>query len=220
MLRKVNCLESEELWQVDDFLSVDVLSDLIQISANRKKQLRCSLNENPKFSYSSFKYWQVLTESGDLTAAYMEICQKINQLNLVPPKLEIASTPPKSSQVFMKAFSKDSHYNLHTEDTSVFGELAYIIYLTDEKREDLIFPSELDEQKYINTSESKDWDSMKNYLIDKKEPVTYCSITRSIKPVINRCVIFKTGLAHKVLPYEASKMGRYCLTGFPFAHIQ
>ena len=88
-----------------------------------------------------------------------------------------------------KEFWGIDHYALHAEDKKIYGDWAYVLYLSDEDTGSLVIPSESD--ALIDRSEG--FEEMCNQFT-----IEFLPKTAEILPKKNRCVVMKTGLAHMV----------------------
>lgn len=110
---------------------------------------------------------------------------------------------------FTKSFDPDkSFYDLHVEDPQYFGDIVFMLYLTDEEDGELILP-DFNDAKNL-------WTPGFQTMVDKID-VTYVNKTITIKPKRNRCVFVKVGVAHYVRPCSGK---RYTLSGWSFASDQ
>lgn len=215
-------IEKNMVWSLDHFFSPETLQ-LLDCQIN--SQLERSHVKSDKLcdalvSQSKFHY-QMLTlniDSGDLVRkevlnrllsedSPIEMNKNLNGLN-------------KVSQAMIKFFGPDSKYELHTEEGGRFGNWVYVVYLSNESSGEILFPSEEWVSKMdVNCEEFKNWEIMKQSLEKKDQSVFYASKDLSLMPKKNRAILFRVGLAHKVFPIDGNEIGRFCLTGWPFASI-
>ena len=205
----------------NDFFNPDTLARLLtQISQNNHQaRLRQSLTEKPKIAYTSFHYLNIPIDENILTLAYSEIESNLSEIPQLSPGEAIRTYDHKRSQIFMKGFSKGSHYDLHTEDANLFGHAVYLVYLSDESSSEIQFPSNNDLNHLCKKEELENWQNMQSVLKNNGTDIIHSPRTHKFMPKVNKCIAFKTGLVHRVTEFPENYLGRYCLTGFPFASI-
>ncbi len=210
-----------QIWKLQGALRSETLQSLSHWAMNHQSHIRwrSSLKEKPKYCYSSFDYGHMPLPRDLELSVYSEIVSSLNSLFTKIDSKTIQETVPKTSNLFLKVFKDGSHYDLHSEDQNVFGGFAYVLYLTDEDSGDLIFPSFDDQEIFRSEEEKINWQNMWSKLNETGQSVQYLKESLCLKPQKNTFVVFRTGVPHKVSPYVEQGLGRYCLTGFPFASI-
>lgn len=103
-----------------------------------------------------------------------------------------------------KRFEQDDFYALHAEDRSKYGDVVYIMYLSDESDGELVLPSFEDAQKEWSTGFQE---------MTEQFSITFADNTVTVTPQANTCVIMRTGLAHIVRRCSGS---RDSIAGWPF----
>jgi hypothetical protein len=107
---------------------------------------------------------------------------------------------------FTKKFEPNkSFYNLHTEDPQYFGDIVFMLYLSDEVDGELVLPSFEDSKEL--------WTDGFNTMMQNID-IKFVENSVKILPKRNRCVFVKVGLAHYVKPCSGH---RYTLSGWSFA---
>jgi hypothetical protein len=217
-----NILEKGLIWQHKNFLRPETVQLLTSYITNSGIQIntRSSSLEKPKYAHSRYHYGHIKLNFSDMEQIYNEVCVGINSLFAETDKPLITCMTPKTSNMFLKLFFSGSHYDMHAEDSDIFGNFAYIIYLSDETSGEIIFPSEVDQNTHMENIEKNNWSSMKSYLKERAQEVYYPEKTIRLLPQKNTAVVFRTGTAHKVAKYNSAQNGRLCLTGFPFAKLE
>lgn len=111
--------------------------------------------------------------------------------------------PERQSKLAMqyKRFMTDDSYDLHAEDPKIYGDLVYVMYMSDEVDGRIIFPSE---HEHIT---SKGFQEMQQMF-----GVTFAPETVNYTPKANTCVVMKTGIAHMVEPCSGR---RDSIAGWP-----
>jgi Rps23 Pro-64 3,4-dihydroxylase Tpa1-like proline 4-hydroxylase len=103
-----------------------------------------------------------------------------------------------------KRFEGTDFYALHAEDSKKYGDLVYILYLTDEEDGELTLPSYDD----AAAEWSNGFDEM-----TQQFDISFSPETISILPRRNRCIVMRTGIAHKV---DACQGRRDSIAGWPW----
>lgn len=103
-----------------------------------------------------------------------------------------------------KRFEGTDFYALHAEDSKKYGDLVYILYLTDEEDGELTLPSYDD----AAAEWSNGFDEM-----TQQFDISFSPETISILPRRNRCIVMRTGIAHKV---DACLGRRDSIAGWPW----
>ena len=209
------------IWKMDGVLDETLLDSILRSIESGKDNAKLVTSENtkPKFCYSGFHYLHLSLEERLRREAYRSI---LEALNSVAPDLSQGTDLNEDlsySSLFLKGFSKGSHYHLHAEDRNVFGSIAYILYLSDETTGRIIFPKEGDLNKVANQTELENWYTMSDYLKENQTVPRYLNQTLELFPCKNQLIAFRIGLVHKVEEFQGPHTGRYCFTGFPGATI-
>lgn len=100
-----------------------------------------------------------------------------------------------------KRFESDDSYDIHAEDPKIYGDYAYILYLTDEVDGAIILPSERD---HVTSNGFREMQGMFD--------ISFAPKTISYKPKKNTCIIMRTGIAHSVEPCSGM---RDSIAGWP-----
>ena len=169
-----------QVWSIDNFLSEKDFTYLEKTYVNADIHMLHVDNKNMR------------PLMADTDMSYRVVSMKIYNpiFNSIEKHLDITLPKPKSKMAMQyKRFLGNDSYALHAEDKSIYGEYAYIMYLTDETDGELILPSRADAAK-----ESTDgFEEMKNTF-----DVTFADETMSYIPKKNTCLIMRTGIAHSV----------------------
>lgn len=122
-------------------------------------------------------------------------------------------------QCFVKSFGPNSHYDLHVESRTKYGDWAFIHFLSDEDSGDLIFPDPLMIEEYLrdNPTEKATWEANKKQLESFNEETLVIG-PFSMRPRYNHCILFRTGSAHYVKTMSGGAgITRPTITGWPHA---
>jgi hypothetical protein len=100
-----------------------------------------------------------------------------------------------------KRFESNDSYDLHAEDHKIYGEYAYILYLTDEEDGAIVLPSKDD---HVTSNGFREMQEMFD--------ISFAPETISYNPKKNTCLIMRTGIAHSV---ESCSGRRDSIAGWP-----
>ncbi len=207
------------IWQTDNFFSNETLDKLTTIVQQVNSSTVKSNRDKPVFAESEFHYHLLKSELEKDSQILGEVTKKLNTLFKECDEPLCPLPPFKISQAMIKYFSPGSNYELHTENRNSFGPWVYVVYLSTEQSSPIQFLSKASALSLPSKSEVNNWLNMIEILDSKGLPSFYVEKDISIYPKINTAIAFRTGLAHRIPPYAEKIKGRYCLTGWPFAHI-
>lgn len=196
----------EKVWIIDNFLNEDIvnqiienmsISDVNQLDGKKEKHLVGITLYNYNVHRDSIRSNNFLKK---------HLFERLNRFyeSTLNKTADIDNLNPL--QLFTKSFSPgEGYYELHTEDPKYFGDIVFMIYLTDEKDGNLVLPSKDDAKKVWNDGFTE---------MIKNLNVEYIDETLAITPKRNRCVFMKVGVAHYV---ERCSGNRLCVSGWSFA---
>jgi hypothetical protein len=181
-----------QVWAINNFLSdadlnylqtTYMASDAKMLHVNNKDMTPLMADTDMSYRVLSIPVFQPIYDS----------IQHHLDINLPAPESKLAMQ--------YKRFQKDDSYALHTENSEIYGEYVYIMYLTDEHDGAIVLPSEAD---HISSTGFKEMQSM--------FAITFAPETISYLPQRNTCVIMRTGIAHAVEPCSGR---RDSIAGWP-----
>jgi hypothetical protein len=186
-------LIENQAWVIEDFLSEDDYTSLTNQLVMDNTEMTHINNINTKpLMYDTDMSYRVKT-----IPHFQPIYNSIEQnLNIKLPK------PQYRLNMQYKRFLDDDSYGLHAENKDIFGEYAYIMYLTDEEDGYIILPSKKDHRPSDGFKE-----------MQEMFEITFASKTVSYLPKKNTCLIMRTGIAHMVTPCTGRRDN---ITGWPF----
>jgi hypothetical protein len=182
---------------VDEILKNIDSSSYITLDGDKEKHLVGKTN------YTYNVYRDNIRDNKQITE---EVFRKLNSFYKTTIGKECPVDNINPLNFFTKSFDPNKgFYDLHTEDPKYFGDIVFMLYLTDEQDGELVLPNYNDCLPI--------WTDGFQSMVDKVD-VKYVDKTVSILPKRNRCVFVKVGLAHYVKPCSGN---RYTLTGWSFA---
>lgn len=190
-------LVNDKVWVIDNFLSEDDYSTLIRKWVDNEMQMFHvnNLNTKPTMADTNMSY-RVKT-----IPQFQPIYDSLEKnLNIKIPK--------RRSTLAMqyKQFMPGDGYDLHAEDSRIYGDYVYVMYLTDEDDGAIVLPS------YEDHVTSKGFDEMQEIF-----NITFAPKTISYLPKANTCLVMKTGIAHLVEPCTGR---RDTIAGWPFSSFE
>lgn len=135
---------------------------------------------------------------------FKPIYDKLNVLTCNEFGVSLAYEKTSGLNMQYKRFEGNDFYALHAEDKSKYGDLVYILYLTNEIDGNLVLPSFEDAQPQ--------WSDGFQEMTEQFE-VGFSPTTVDIIPKRNRCIVMRTGIAHYVNPCSGR---RDSIAGWPW----
>lgn len=197
---------NKNVWIIDNFLEENTVVDIINsmshveiynLDGKKEKHLVAPTYYDYNVHRDSIRFNDDLKSQifPKLNSFYKSVINKTAKTDNLNPL-----------QLFTKSFDPNKgYYDLHVEDPYYFGEIVFMIYLSDEQDGDLVIPSYTDAKKVWNEGFEE---------MTKKLSVEYAEETIRVKPKRNRAVFMKVGVAHYV---EKCSGNRLCLSGWSFA---
>ena len=178
-------LVENKVWLFEDFLSPEDFNYLEETYVSKDFDMIHVNNKDfkPLMADTGMSY-RVITMD-----IYEPIYAALNDLsvNEFGRSMECIKTSGLNMQY--KRFEGSDFYDLHAEDSVKYGDLVYIMYLTDETDGELVLPSYEDAQREWTAGFQQMTEQFKVGFSDK---------TISITPKKNTCAVMRTGIAHIV----------------------
>jgi len=165
------------IWIHENFLKDNEIDELLNMNLKGFNHIS-NKNTKPLMSNTEMSYRICSID------IYKPIYEKLNLLH----NLDLFEKHHHLNMQYKK-FEEGDYYALHAENPKIYGDLVYILYLSNEIDGELIFPSREDAKKEW----SKGFQEMCNQF-----NVTFVNKTRTILPKLNMCIVMKTGIAHLV----------------------
>lgn len=213
-----------QIWTNDKFVNDSICQHVLdQMKASTSKNLK-----NTEQMSSKLKSIDINYNGYDYVIYQYDIRKDLDVISAIADSLdEVLSVFGQSAprdrlnamQCFVKSFGPDSHYDLHVESRTKYGDWAFIHFLSDETTGDLIFPDHVMLEDYLSSrpDERLTWES------NKKQLESFGETTQVVgpfymKPKYNHCILFRTGSAHYVDTMVSNGgMTRPTITGWPHA---
>ena len=194
----MNHSKENMIWVHDNFLKEDDINYLLNLNIDNFSHIN-NIDYEPIMADTAFSY---RISNMDL---YKPICDKLNELHSMNlnKKYHVLNMQ-------YKKFKKNDFYALHAENSQIYGEWSYILYLTNEIDGRLVFPSMEDAKNaynHVGKEWSKGFDEMRGQF-----NMTFSKETISFLPKVNRCIVMKTGIPHYV---EVCSGPRLTIAGWP-----
>ena len=186
-------LIKDNVWLIENFLETKEFEYLIDEYVNKDH----SMNH-----IDNTKYEPVMA---DTDMSYRVLSMKLYKPIYDTLREHNFDIPEKQFHYLNMQYKKhlvNDSYALHSEDKKIYGDLAYIFYLTDEIDGDIVFPSK--DEAIL----SKGFQEMMNLF-----EITFSEKTIRYTPKKNTCLIMKTGLAHEVKKCSGT---RDTIAGWPW----
>lgn len=217
-----------EIWTTDSFISDELCQEVL---AEMKQSTNKNLVNTDKMSaklksvdinYNGYDYIVYQYDIRKNERVVSAIADRLDEL-LSPFKQTAPRTNLNAMQCFVKSFGPNSHYDLHVESVTKYGEWAFIHFLSDEESGELVFPDAAMTEEYLNKHADQRliWNDNMRVLESFGEKTGMVG-PFSMLPRYNHCIVFKTQSAHWVEPMLATHDGltRPTITGWPHASQQ
>ena len=204
------------IWVADNFLGKEKFDKLSYLLSNdwgfkeEASALRPPLISPSEFHYEKSLY--PLHEDSSVRTLFEGALQEYLDKTL---NSHFSLELDRSSRILAKRFNSQSHYKTHIELPSLFGEYAFVLFMTSEKDGALSFPSLVQWQNGGEGIERSQFEEMEKKL-SKEQKVTW-SEGVEVLPQENRCVLFSVSAPHKVSHCSGERL---IVTGWPFAQIR
>jgi len=178
-------LVKDKAWILENFLSESDLSYLYDQYVNKDFDMLHVNNQDfkPLMANTGMSY-RVITMD-----IYKPIYNALSTISTNEFGKNLDCTKTSGLNMQYKRFEPSDYYDLHAEDSKKYGDMVYIMYLTDEKDGELIIPS-LEDAK-------KEWSDGFQQMTQQFD-IGFANQTVSVTPRKNTCVVMRTGIAHIV----------------------
>ena len=216
-----------EIWTIDEFIDDALCKDVLNSMHNSTRknlvntdQMSAKL-QSIGINYNAYDY---VIYQYDIRKASHIISAIADSLDIVLSKY--GQSAPRENlnamQCFVKSFGQHSHYDLHTESKTKYGDWAFIHFLSDEDSGDLIFPDQQMVDGYLkdNPDQVQVYQDNVDLLASFGEQSTTVG-PFVMKPRYNHCILFRTGSAHWANTISTvNGLTRPTITGWPHASQQ
>jgi hypothetical protein len=216
-----------EIWTIDEFIDDALCKDVLNSMHNStRKNLVNTDQMSAKLQSIGINY-----NAYDYVIYQYDIRKASNIISAIADSLDIVlskygQSAPRENlnamQCFVKSFGQHSHYDLHTESKTKYGDWAFIHFLSDEDSGDLIFPDQQMVDGYLkdNPDQVQVYQDNVDLLASFGEQSTTVG-PFVMKPRYNHCILFRTGSAHWANTVSTvNGLTRPTITGWPHASQQ
>jgi len=194
-------LIKDSLWVIEDFLSPEEFDTMYNqyVTAQFDDMLHVNNQKFKPLMADTDMSYRVVTM--DL---YKPIYKKLNQLSIDRFGCEMPEEKFHGLNMQYKRFYPGDFYALHAENNKIYGDMVYVLYLSDEVDGDIEFPS-LEDAKL-------EWSDGFQQMTEMFD-VSFADKTFKFTPKKNTCIVMRTGVAHLVRPCSGQ---RHSIAGWPW----
>jgi len=193
-----------EIWQCENFLPDAMVDEILVKMSNTQEKTLDGADAKHLVGKTYYNY-NVLNDLRHIEEYRTYIIDKLNTLYVTVCGKTAPTKDLSPLNYFFKTFNpKVSKYDLHTESPELFGDVVFMLYLSDEPDGALVIPDKTQCMEMMTEGFSE---------MMQKVDVRFAG-PLSIKPQRNKCVVMRVGLAHMVEPCSGN---RPCVTGWSFA---
>lgn len=212
------------IWTNYNFLADDICQRVLEsMRASTSKNLRNTEQMSAKLrsidvNYNGYDYviyqYDIRKDPAIIGAIADSLDEVLAMYGQTAPRDRL-----NAMQCFVKSFGPESHYDLHVESQTKYGQWAFIHFLSDEDSGDLLFPDTAMIEEYLrkHPEQKSIWEANKQQLADFNEETLTVGPFR-MQPRYNNCILFRTGSAHYVeTMLNNTGFTRPTITGWPHA---
>ena len=186
-----NELIDNHLWSWDDFLSIGSFESVLSAINSSIRVEKDSHETNHYVGITHYNYHVVKHNFRNNLTLVSEVLGKLNLL--YQPLLGKVATADSlnGNALWAKVFNAGSNFEMHVETKETFGEVVFLLYLSDEIDGALILPDEA-------TARQQHWTSGFQDIYDT-HPVDFVGPYKFL-PKKNTCLVMRVETAHLVEP--------------------
>ena len=186
-----NEIINDHLWSYEDFLSISSLESVLDTINSSIVVEKDSHDADHYIGVTHYNYSVVKHNFRQDAVLVSEVLNKLNLLYV--PLLGKAASPESinGNAFWAKVFNPHSNFEMHVETKDAFGEVVFLLYLSNEIDGALVLPDE-------RTARQLHWTQGFQDIYDK-HPVDFVGPYRFL-PKSNTCIVMRVETAHLVEP--------------------
>jgi hypothetical protein len=186
-----NEIINDHLWSWDNFLSASSLERTLDAINSSTAVEKDSHETNHYIGVTHYNYNVVKHNFRNDIALISEVYSKLNLLYQPLLDKQVSVESLNGNAFWAKVFNARSNFEMHVETKDIFGEVVFLLYLSDEVDGALILPDEHTARQNYWTNGFQD--------IYEKYPVAFVGPYKFL-PKKNTCLVMRVETAHLVEP--------------------